>query len=123
MYDDSLVCTYHLLHDDSTDELYRIQFLQALGLQEWDDEKVDCEIDAIYADARKAPWVTAAITRLRDGSTLGAWLAQLGSTTDEMVFRLLFGYDYFHLTHRCISELRRTGSTSDEARDALLNKL
>lgn len=123
MYDDLLVCTYHLLEDDSTDELYRIQFLQALSLHDWDDHKVDNKIDAIYADISKAPWVTAAITRLRDGSSIGAWLAQLGTINDEMVFRLLFGYDYFHLTHRCISELRRTGSTSDEARDALLNKL
>ena len=123
MYDDSFVCTYHLLEDDSSDELYRVQFLQAVGLQEWDDDKVDYEIDAIYASACKAPWVAAAITRLRDNSAIGAWLAQLGSINDEVAFRLLFGYEYFHLTHRCISELRRTGSTSDEARDALLNKL
>lgn len=123
MYDDSFVCTYHLLEDDSTDELYRIQFLQALGLQEWDDEKVDSKIDAIYASINKAPWVAAATTRLTDGSSISAWLAQLGTINDEMVFRMLFGYDYFHLTHRCISELRRNGYTSDEARDALLNKL
>lgn len=123
MYDDSFVCTYHLLEDDSTDELYRIQFLQALSLQDWDDHKVDSEIDAIYADISNALWVTTAITRLKDGSSIGTWFAQLGSINDEMVFRLLFGYDYFHLTHRCVSELRRTGSTSDEARDALLNKL
>ena len=38
MYDDSFVCTYHLFEDDNTaDELYKIQFLQALGLEEWDD--------------------------------------------------------------------------------------
>tara|TARA_Y100000741_G_C17903036_1_gene416119 strand:+ start:66 stop:437 length:372 start_codon:yes stop_codon:yes gene_type:complete len=123
MYDDSLVCTYHLLEEDATDELYRIQFLQVLGLEDWDDDKVDSEIDAIYAETSKAPWVTAAIARLRDGSSIGAWLAQLGSINDEMVFRLLFGYDYFHLTHRCISETHRIGSASDEARDALLNKL
>ena len=123
MYDDTLVCTYHLLEDENTDKLYQIQFLQVLGLHDWDDDKVDSEIDAIYADIKKAPWVTTAITRLRESSPLYPWLAQLGSIDDEMVFRLLFGYDYFHLTHRCISELRRNGSTSDEARDALLNKL
>ena len=124
MYDDSFVCTYHLLEDDYTaDELYKIQFLQALGLEEWDDEKVDRAIDAVYAEARKAQWATAAVARLRDGSSVAAWLAQLGSADDEIVFRLLLGYDFFHLTHRCISELRRSGSTSDEARDALLNKL
>ena len=123
MYDDSFVCTYHLLEDDSTDELYRIQFLQALGLHEWDDDKVDSEINAIYANTSKAPWVAAAVARLRHDSPVAAWLAQFGTINDEMVFRMLFGYDYFHLTHRCISELRRTGNTSDEARDALLNKL
>lgn len=123
MYDDSFVCTYHLLEDDSSDELYRIQFLQAIGLEEWDDEKVESEIDAIYANTSKASWVGAAIARVRDSSSMGAWLAQLGFIDDEMVFRLLFGYDYFHLTHRCISELCRTGSTSNEACDALLNKL
>lgn len=124
MYDDSFVCTYHLLNnDDSTDELYQIQFLQALDLQEWDDDKVNKEIDATYADIKNAQWVMTAISRMREGSLFGAWLSQLGYTEDDMVFRFLFGYDYFYLTHRCISETRRIGSASDEACDALLNKL
>ena len=101
MYDDSFVCTYHLLDDDSTDELYQAQFLQALRLQEWDDDKVDREIDVVYADIKKE-WVATSITKLKNNSSLGMWLAQLDSIDDEMVFRLLLGYDYFYLTHRCI---------------------
>ena len=42
---------------------------------------------------------------------------------DELVFELLFKYEFFDMTHRCLCEQLRDGSVCETTKDVLLNVL
>ena len=48
MYLTDFVCTYKLHEDSETDDVYRLQFLQAFCLDNWDDEKIEKETKNLY---------------------------------------------------------------------------
>ena len=45
IYDDSFFCTYKQVDDD---DLYRIQFLQAFRMNEWNDDELRKKLDKLY---------------------------------------------------------------------------
>ena len=49
MYQTDFVCTYKLLkHDTDQEQLYRLQFLQAFGLNGWQEDKINLMITDLY---------------------------------------------------------------------------
>jgi hypothetical protein len=106
----------------SASDLYQVQLLQAFKVVEWDDDKVGRVVDTLYTEMKSQQTIEHALRRLRENSQL-AYLIHMGGDDDESIFRLLFGYELFYLTHRCICEMRNNGSISDKSRDALMDKL
>ena len=41
MYSTDFICTYKMHEDDTKDDMYRLQFLQAFKLDNWDDDKIE----------------------------------------------------------------------------------
>jgi len=123
MYDTGFLCTYQLVDDDAdADSLYQIQFLQAFGLDAWNDEQIGKDIDAIFDDMGELEVIQKGISKMRDNGQMSQLLMFAGDS-DETIFRFLFGYDTFHHMHKCICEFRNDGAIRDATSEALLNKL
>lgn len=123
MYDTSFICTYNLIdNDDESNELYKIQFLQAFKINDWDDKIIGREIDNIYAKIKDTQIIKTALNKLRDNKQL-AYLLFFTGNSDDSAFRLLFSYDLFYLTHKCICEFINNNNISDITSNALFDKL
>ena len=123
MYDTGFLCTYQLIEDETdSDSMYQVQFLQAFNLDTWNDEQIGKDIDTLFGDMERLEVIQKGIAKVRDNEQLSQLLLLAGDS-NETIFRFLFGYDVFHLTHRCICEFRNDGAISDATSEALLNKL
>ena len=103
MYNTDFLCTYQLINDSEIDgtidnnseDLYRIQLLQAFNLHVWDDNTVNNIIKILYNNYK--------------GNKLFVDLIKCGlyySDEDPIIgFMSLFSYDTFHLFHRCLIDL------------------
>ena len=120
MYDSNFVCTYQHLNDNEADDLYKVQFLQAFRLDDWNDKQVGDEIDMLYANMKDLQVIKCGISKLRNNKTSQY---SLFCTDDETTFRVLFGFDLFYLMHKCICEFSNHAMISDDTCEALLNKL
>ena len=94
MYHADFICTYKMMEDvDDQEQMYRIQLLQAFGLNHWDDEQVipvvmelyndlskTDEMNLIYNKARQNPIIQEMLTIFSDESLIG----------DDIILNLLF---------------------------------
>ena len=87
MYDSGFICTYKMLDDD---DLYRIQFLQALELKKWDGDKIDKTLNKIQKICVDYTEIHEAIQAMGGGG---------------YGFLLLFSYDYFDAMHLCLCDI------------------
>jgi len=116
IYDSSFICTYKI-HDD--DDMYRSQFLQAFKLIEWNDKFITIKTDSLFNIVET--YFIKIFDELRTEKTrFTHMMLFMGEhLTNENLFRILFVYDLFDLTHRCICDILNNNKLSED----LLNKL
>ena len=112
-YNSDFVCTYKMMPDiEDQDTLYRIQLLQALGINEWHDEAVSKTIRMAYEQFHTAPAMQQILIKAKAAPNL-LWLAVLFESppviVDLQVFAALFMFDYFDVMHRCLCDLFNRG--------------
>ncbi len=102
-YIHDFVCTYQMLGDDEAelaDDLYRTQFVQAFGLDTYDDDVIARTTHTLYDTYGVGTELEGVIMRNRKNCFLG------GDDPYE-AFMMLFAYPTFHLLHACIGSLVR----------------
>lgn len=119
-YDSSFLCTYKNIDDD---DLYRIQFLQAFKLSNWDDKLIDSTRNKLFLLVKDK-----FIDILKDMKTkkhiLSHALFFLGANPNDYdLFSLLFCMDTFQEFHKCICDILNTGSLKNEDLKNLSNIL
>jgi len=119
MYQTDFICTYTMFSDishDDQEELYRIQLLQAFDLKEWNDDKINETIEELYSSISSNDCFKDVFLKAKQNTDiiqlLEIYMLNSGEneTLDEneiiyennILFKLLFKFEYFHLTHRCI---------------------
>jgi hypothetical protein len=85
---------------DLADDLYRIQLVQAFGLDTYDDDTIGCTMCSLYDVYGKGTELEGVIHRNRRNCFLG-------SDDPYEAFVILFAYPTFHLLHACIGSLMR----------------
>ena len=134
MYQPEILCTYQLIDEyELSEDLYKIQFLQIFGLDQRDKEKIEAEskieaiITSIFTDiSNNAEYKiieSKAKLNIAINDILLACNSVVNGTTDELVFRLLFNYDFFHKFHRCISDFLLNGTISPKNLENLITTL
>ena len=110
-YCSDFICTYQVIDNE---DLYRSQFLQAFGLSQWDDQAIALATDKIFALVESE--LIPAFDILRGGdSRFGHMLLFMGDDlSNSNLFRVLFVYDLFYITHRCISDVLTSGRVDKE---------
>ena len=119
MYNTTFVCTSNLFaqEDDIASDLYRAQILQAFG--DIDDiAKAEDEINILYKEMITLDAMRQAIDSLKNNGSMSAWIQLAGG--DECAFRLLFGFDLFYATHKCVCDWKNKGNISDDTSKILL---
>ena len=120
-YITDFVCTYHLFGgpDDDADEygidcLYRMQFLQAFGIPDFDNVAID-EILAEIADKIKNS--DELIRVIMQHPLLASPDTVKSSYVDILPF--LFAYSSFYALHKCLIDVYNADPVSDENLAAL----
>jgi hypothetical protein len=143
-YVTDFICTYKLMDDEfGQDYLYRAQLLQAFGLDKWDEDEVSIIMDNTYTKIKAITVFRELFEAARKNKEIDSLIkliyAELGQAHDELgqaheelgqahddnklVFELLFKYEFFDMTHKCLSEYLREGRVKEETRITLLKSV
>jgi hypothetical protein len=116
-------------NDDDQEQMYRIQMLQAFDLNEWKDDVIHKTIAELYATLGELPEFKTIFTKARQNKNIQDMLALLSLSgeeqvdTDDIIFDLLFKFEYFDLLHRCIVDYILNNSLHEKHVTNLLNNL
>ena len=135
MYQPEILCTYHLIDDyELSEDLYKIQFLQIFGIDQSIPAKLDeaesqieVIITSIFTDiSNNAEYKiieSKANNNIAINDILLACNSVVNGTTNELIFRLLFNYDFLHKFHRCISDFILYGTISPKNLENLITTI
>jgi len=110
-YDSSFLCTYKNIDDD---DLYRIQFLQAFKLDNWDDKLINSTRNKLFLLVKDK--FTAILKDMKNKKhILNHALFFLGQNPNDFdLFSLLFCMDTFQEFHKCLCDILNTGSLQNQ---------
>jgi hypothetical protein len=118
MYNTTVICTYNtpevfLESDNITDDdkefvrqtLYRQELLDILGIEEYDEEKINKVVNDTYERVKDCCEIKECVNKV---------LGYIMSTDEVIGFMLLLSYDSLYISHICISEFLETGKVSSD---------
>jgi hypothetical protein len=114
-YKTDLVCTYQYIEEDDESEiLYRSQLLQAFGLADFDEEKINSTTEQLYEKYKDNIYIDKMIK---------ADIMKINEIFPDKVtqFRMYFGYETFHLFHNLLCALINNTSINDKSYNNLIN--
>lgn len=130
MYQADFICTYKLMDDaNDQEQMYRIQLLQAFDLNEWNDAVINTTIAELYATLSCLPIFTDIFLKARGNTYIIEMLDLLQLNGEEhledneIIFQLLFKFEFFDLLHRCIVDYFANNTLSTKYITNLLNTL
>ena len=139
MYQADFVCTYKLFDDmdeNDKEQMYRIQLLQAFDLTEWNDDIINNIIEELYFSICLSGDFKDVFTKARRNKDINELLNIYNASNREIetdkiaildendiIFKMLFKFEYFDLTHRCIIDYLIHNSIDDIYLNKLLSAL
>jgi len=114
MYNTLLKCTYNNASDSEQEDQYRIEYLNAFNLEEFDDKQINKEVDALFERLKASPMLITCMTKTA---------AIFFSEDLQTGLMGLFAFDFFYLAHPCICDFLETGTIAEEKINALLSVL
>jgi len=139
MYQTDFVCTYKLFNDideNDQEQMYRIQLLQAFDLTEWNDDKINKIIEEVYFSIYRDGVFKEIFIKANKNKHINEILEiyKMNNTEiesdkiaiidqNDIIFKLLFKYEYFDLTHRCIIDYIINKSIDEKYLNKLLSEL
>lgn len=134
-YNYDLVPTYKMIEDpDDQDSLFRIQFLQAFGINddEYHPDIVSAVIDDLYERFRENRGIREILEAHplyhanahtssddRDHDPLASSSSFGVNDNSEMIFCMMFSFQLFDLFHRCIRHAKHQEEIPQEIRDEI----
>ena len=115
MYNTLLKCTYNNVSYLDQEDQYRIEYLNAFNLEEFNDKEINNEIDALFERLKNSPELTKCMSKSAAGFGNSGYL--------HVGLMGLFAFDYFYLANPCICEFLETGTITDQNINALLSAL
>jgi hypothetical protein len=114
-------------HDQ--EQLYRIQLLQAFNLNEWDDEKINATIDDLYMVLASINEFNSIFLKARLNENIMEMMdlfklsGEVRLEENDIIFKLLFKFEYFDLLHRCIVDYLLNNTIAEKYIKNLLDAL
>jgi len=127
MYHADFICTYKLMDDlEDQEKMYCIQLLQAFGLDDWDDDKVNDSLLELYLEMQEDINLQAILLKVSNIESLQLLINMARAETHSalekqmILFNLLFQYDYFDMFHKCVVDFRQYALIRNATADILL---
>ena len=125
MYCADFICTYKLIENESeSEQLYRIQFLQAFQSENWNDDIINDKMKTLYENIKDNTVINDIINNIKKSKNLEMMITLLGD--DELtLFKLLFKYELFDFTHMSICNILNNDNenVTNENKRILINNL
>ena len=108
MYETDFICTYQFIkEDDESDIIYRSQLLQAFGLENFEEDKINNVTEELYEKYKDNMYIKkileSDIMKIKD------------IFPDKLTqFRMYFGYETFYLFHGLLSSLINNAAINDD---------
>lgn len=107
-YDSKFLCTYqHIEEANESDLCYKMQFLQAFGLDgEYDSEQIEKITNSLYEELKEEETFKILIDkikkRMNNRMNVVGFLngSEESNLTDGDIFCFVFSYEYFYKFHR-----------------------
>jgi len=105
--------------EEEQEQLYKIQFLQAFGLEEWDDEPINDTMIELYNSMKRDVNLQNIFLHLSQMETVKDFINMTCENVEKIIdknviiFTLLFQYNYFDLFHKCIYDFQHNLRISD----------
>jgi hypothetical protein len=130
MYQADFVCTYKLMDNEyDQEQLYRIQLLQAFDLNVWEDDKINSTIAELYAELLNRNVFNEIFLKARQNTCIIEMIDALTLSGEErldendIIFKLLFKFEYFDLLHRCLVDYLLNKTIDDKYINNLMGAL
>ena len=114
-YVTDFACTYQYTTDiDMSDQLYKIQMLQAFGLANFDEEKINNITEQLYEKYKDNIYIDKMIN---------ADIMKINEIFPDKLsqFRMYFGYDTFHVFHNLLCALINNTAVNNENYNNLIS--
>ena len=135
MYITDFICTYKRMDSDTDKEyLYKIQMLQAFGLEQWDDRIIEQTINDLQLQIKDEEQFKLILNAAKKSPKLGMMISLMFQDNpendistinrfDSIIFIMLFNYDLFDLMHKCICEHLNNGFIKRETYEEIMEHL
>lgn len=103
MYCSDFICTYDKIKDvDIQEDVYRSQILQAFDLEQWDDTIINDKLERLFDIIKNKKEFEIIFEKLKTSKQNAFFIEMMGD--DKLVlFKLLFKFELFHITHCILS--------------------
>jgi hypothetical protein len=111
------------------EQLYRIQLLQAFDLNVWEDDKINSTIAELYAELLNRNVFNEIFLKARQNTCIIEMIDALTLSGEErldendIIFKLLFKFEYFDLLHRCLVDYLLNKTIDDKYINNLMGAL
>ena len=122
MYSTDFICTYKLLPDEEQEDLYRIQYLQAFNVETWDNKVISDTMSELYKRVKDDSDIKDILNHVLLSNELQCYINLIGKEY-ENIFCLLFSFELFDLTHKCLCDIMNKSIISEINKKNLIEKL
>ena len=99
--DCTFVCTYNLHDPEDQEEMYRIQLLDALQMDNWDEKIMKKKTNELYNVCMKEQDFIPFFDTYKNECLNTNIFSYLDETPDdEIIFLSMLNFDYFHKLHK-----------------------
>ena len=98
MYKTYFLCTYKLHDDDNQEDMYRIDYLNAFGLQQFDGDKIIKIVEFLYEKFKN----NIDLKEILEKHHYFHINPYNNIPNYEFVFQTLFSFETFDIFHKCI---------------------
>ena len=121
MYCCDFICTYKRHELEYQEDMYRKQFLQAFDIDRWDDVIIEDSTKKLYDTICEKESLDEIFDRVNRSAKFSSIVPFLENNYD--LFKLLFTYELFDLSHNCFRDILDNGKISDNNKTALMNNI
>lgn len=122
MYVHNFICTYKSHGEQNSEDLYRMQYLQAFNLDNWDDTVIEKKSAELFDKISKNEGMSEIINKIKGTAKFKGIISLLGDEERDL-FKLLFIYDLFDLSHKCFCDILNDGNIREDNKIMLLKNI
>ena len=122
MYDYNFICTYKKHAFEDQEDIYRAQFLQAFGIDSWDDKKIDDITNDLYDIITPSPDLDDILNKIKSSSKFAQFIELMGDNKKDL-FKLLFMFDLFDSAHNCFRDLIKDKIITPNNKSIIMNNI